>query len=140
MAAGALVVGVISAGVAIDQENKSQDAQKKAAKVSRRQADLQNAKQRRQQIAKSRRLRAQAIAQTEAGGVSGSSVQQGVVGSLKTQESSNISFLNQLQSLDKQRFSYEKKAQSFNKKAGTASAVSGLSFQAAGSGLLPEFK
>lgn len=119
-------VAVIGLAFSVSESRKAEKQREKAVEVQEKTSALQNAKARRQQVAQSRRLRAAAIAQGEAQGVSGGSQVAGAVGSVQTQTATNISFLNQLEGFDRARFGALSSAQSFEASAGIARSIAGV--------------
>ena len=117
------IAAVVLGGV---QENKAQRQSKKRNKISARAAALTNAKSRRQSVAKTRRLRAQTVAQAEAQGVTGGSSATQAVGSIQSQGNANLNFSRQLESLDQQRFSTEQKINSARSNASSFQAIAGV--------------
>ena len=95
-----LIIGAAGTAKSIREGRESERAQKKASKTRANEAAQRNARARRQQVAQARRARAATIAQGEAAGISGGSQVAGAVGSIQSQEASNISFSNQLESFD----------------------------------------
>ena len=87
MAGGLDVAAYIAiAGIAVSQK-QSHDARGEARKeksISKKESATRNAKKRRQQIAKARRLEAQTIAEGEAQGIGGGSQVDGAAGSINT--------------------------------------------------------
>lgn len=128
-----LVIGAVSAEKSRKAQSQARSAQKKANKAQANRADLENARSRRQQIVQARRQRAAAIAQGENQGISGGSQVAGAAGSVQSQAASNVSFLNQLQGLDQNRFNNLEDANKHLGKAATFQAIGGLGFKVAGS-------
>ena len=127
------VVGIIGAVVgavgARKQRKEARKAQKRAEKIDGRRADITNARANRKRLVQARRLRAQAIAQGETTGISGSSTVAGAAGSVQTTAAGNISFQNQLSGLDQARFSALGQANDALGKAASFQAVGNLSTQ-----------
>lgn len=136
MATAIGIIGLLVAGGAAIASRRSQKKarkfQEKGQLAQRNIADLQNARSRRQQLVQARRARAQIIAQGENAGIGGGSQVSGAVGSVQTQAAENVSFLNQLQGFDANRFQNLEKANSALGKASTFQAISGVGFQVAG--------
>jgi len=133
MATAIGIIGLVISGVSAEKSRKSQSqarsAQKKATKAQANIADLQNARSRRQQLVAARRQRAAAVAQGESQGISGGSQVAGVVSSIQTQAATNVSFLNQLQGLDQNRFNNLEDANKALGKAATFQAIGQLGQQ-----------
>lgn len=128
MAIGA-ILAIAAVGSAV-QSRKARKEQRKAEKIQAKSAALQNARARRKEIQRGRRARAAIIAQGGAQGLgAGGSQVAGATGSVQSQTASNVSFLNQLESLDQARFGRLSKARDFESNAQTFQAVG----QAAGS-------
>ena len=112
----AAIASVISAGAAVKQgidNKKAQQKQLRAAEESNRLtaeadkkrqqiADLQAARQRRQAVREAQERRAQVVAGAEQAGAAGSSGLSGATGSIQTQVSENLSFLDQTSQLSSQ--------------------------------------
>jgi hypothetical protein len=128
-----LVVGAVSAEKSRKATSKARKAQERAQKAQSNRADLENARSRRQQIVQARRQRAAAVAQGENQGISGGSQVAGVAGSVQSQAASNVSFLNQLQGIDQNRFNNLADANKALGQAATFQSIGGLGFKAAGS-------
>jgi len=133
-------VAVLALATGASQQRKAAKSQRRAQKVQVRRADIENARQRRQQVVTARRQRASAIAQAEASGISGGSQIAGAAGSVQTQSASNISFLNQLESLDRTRFSALSDANTFQGRAGLAGSIAGVASGPLGSELESFFR
>lgn len=115
-AAVAAIASVVSAGASIKQGMDNKKAQKqqlaaardaneitRQAEAKRQQiADLQAARQRRQAVREAQERRAQVVAGAEQAGASGSSGLSGATGSIQTQASENLSFLDQTAMLSSQ--------------------------------------
>lgn len=109
MATAAYVVAAIAAIGGAREQNIANKEQKKQNRIAAKAAALRNARSRRQDIAKARRLRAQSVAQAESQGVSGGSSAAQAAGSIQTQAAANASFSQQLQQLDQQNFNASQK-------------------------------
>ncbi len=131
VAAVAGAVGIFSAN---RNARKARSAQKRATRIQGKRADLENARQRRQQVAQARRLRAQATAEGVGSGLGtgGTSTVAGVQSSIGTQAATNVAFLDQLQGLDKQRFAALDKAADAGTRASTFQALGRLAGSGAG--------
>ena len=126
------VVGIASLFSARKQGKQARKDQKRAGIVESRRGDLQAARARRQQIAESRRLRAQAIAQAEGAGISGGSTIAGVTSSLASQSAANQSFISQLGGFDAARFGFLNSASNALSKQSTFNAIASFSQSATG--------
>lgn len=82
--------------------NRAASQQQRMAEFQRRQADLQAARQRRDEIRKNRLANAQQLVTSHAQGVEGSSGAMGGLDSLRSQGYSNISFLDTMNTLSDQ--------------------------------------
>lgn len=89
-----LAISVASTAGSVYTQTKAASAQRKAGQAQRRQEALAAAVQRRQQIKAGRQAQALALQAGENQGVSGSSGVEGGVGSLKSQMTANLSFLD----------------------------------------------
>ena len=92
--AAAAVAAVGGTAASIHQSRKAQRAQEKADDIARAQAEIQNQRQIRQNIIRSRAMQAQLIAQgqTQTGSFGGSSAVTGALGSAQTQQAANTGF------------------------------------------------
>lgn len=118
-----LIIGAAGTAKSIKEGRKAEREQKKATKTRANEAAQRNARARRQQVAQSRRARAATIAQGEAAGLSGGSQVSGAVGSLGSQEASNISFSNQLESFDNIQSTFAGNINTANRKGSEARAL-----------------
>lgn len=118
-----LVVGAVGASKQRSATKKARKSQERAQRAQSNVADLENARSRRQQLVQARRQRAAAVAQGENQGIGGGSQVAGVVSSIATQAATNVSFLNQLQGFDQNRFSNLEDANKSLGKAATFQAI-----------------
>lgn len=118
-------LAVISLIGGVSSQRKSRREQRKASKSQQRRADLSNARSRRATIARARALRASTIAQGEAQGISGGSQVQGAAGSVISQGAGAVSFANQIEDLDQNRFRALDRANTFSSRANTFRAIGG---------------
>lgn len=125
----ATAVAVVGLAFSVSESRKAKKAQKKASKIQSKKAALENARQRRAQVAQARRQRAAAVAQAEASGISGGSQISGVASSIQTQAASNVSFLNQLEGFDQARFGALSDASDAQGRAATFQAISNVPSQ-----------
>lgn len=112
---------------AIKEQRDARKDQKKAEKARANRASTENAKARRDQVAASRRARAAAISQGENSGISGGSQVEGATGSLQSQTASNVSFLSNLENLDRARFKFQSNAADHLGRANTFQGVAQVS-------------
>lgn len=127
-AIAAVGVGVAGVGAYKANQNakKAAAAQREAAELDRKRMTLQNARERRDAIRASRLAFAQAQQNAENQGASASSASQGGLGSIQSQLSSNISFLDRFSTLSDMASQQLGRAQIYQQRASTAQAVSNL--------------
>lgn len=115
---GSLAMGAAS----ISQQRSAQKDTKRANRVAQRKAELEEARSRRQTVARSRTLRAQTEAQGEQSGVGGGSGVQGAMGSLQTQTASAIGFSNQISDFNTAIGGFQQRAANHMGRAGNLAA------------------
>lgn len=128
----ALATAVVGTGVSLYEGEKSNKLSQQANATQRQQADLQNVRSQRDQVRASRLALAQSQSAAENQGVGGSSSAQGGQGSIISQLSDNLSFLDQYGKLSDQASETLGKAQTANFNAHTFGDVASLGFQAFG--------
>lgn len=114
------------------ENKKASKAAQETAQIQKQQADLQGAIQRRESVRQARMARANAMLMAESGGVSASSSAQGAQASIVSQLQSNLSFLDQYNTLSDmaaQSIGRQQKAQS---RAQDFAFISNAATQAAG--------
>lgn len=94
MVTGALVLAGVATAGSIYTSKKAADAQKEANTLQRQQAEMANARARRDEIRKARIAQAAAAINAEGQGVADSSGAAGGQGSIISQGNSNLSFLD----------------------------------------------
>ncbi len=102
-AAAPFILAAVSTGTQITQQRKAKKATRRARRVERRAADIQNVRARKKQLAERRRLEASTLAQAGNSGIAGSSAVSGVVGSIGSQFAANAGFSNQLERIEAER-------------------------------------
>jgi hypothetical protein len=135
-----LIASALFTGASIYSSNKAASATKKASQAQRRQESLAAAIQRRQQFKNYRQASAQAVQAGENQGVADSSGSQGGVGSLRSQLSSNVSFLDQQGQIADYAGRMFDKAATWSNRAQMLSSASDLSVAAYGLGQNKDFK
>jgi len=126
MGVAAAVITAVSAIESQRQQRKARKEDEEAREIQGKRDELANARQRRRALVESRRARASAVSEGVSAGVSGSSAVAGAAGSVQTQGATNVSFLNQIESLNVARLGHLNKAASATGKAATATAVGSL--------------
>lgn len=96
------VTAIAATGASVYSSQQAAGSQRKAMRIQRRQAALQEAKQKRELVRQGRISAATAASNAENQGVAGSSSAQGGVGSIISQVGSNMSFLDQYGKLSDQ--------------------------------------
>lgn len=121
-------VAISGAGVYSSNQNarRAVAAQNKASQFQQEQANLQFARQQRDAIRQARLARARATNAAATQGVMGSSGAMGGLASIQAQLGSNLSFLDTYNRLSDQATEQLGRANKFNQRAQTASAVSQL--------------
>ena len=122
----AIAIAAISTVVSIKNQREASKQARRAARAQRRAEKVRAAQRRREQLAESRRRRAEARNAEAVSGVN-TSVAAGVQGSIQSQLASNLSFLNQLDTLSEQSFLANTRASRAESNALTAAAVADLS-------------
>ena len=120
---GPIAAGVLLLG-SVNEQRQGNKAARRANRAQERAAAIQNARSRRRSRAEATRVQATNVAQGAAQGVSGSSTLAGITASVQTQLASNISFQQQLQALDTQRFSALESSLRHQSRASTFTALS----------------
>lgn len=129
-----LAISAVSTVGSVVTQTKAASAQRKAGQAQRRQEALAAAVQRRQQIKAGRQAQALALQAGENQGVSGSSGVAGGVGSLKSQMSANLSFLDKQTGLADYAGSMFDKASRLQQTATTFGGIGQLAGAARGYG------
>lgn len=126
IAAGGLAVAGVGAYNANKNQKKSIEEQNKALEFEKKQADLASARQRRDAIRQARIARAQAENAGANQGVLDSSAVAGGVGSIKSQLSSELSFLDTWNAYSDQASQALGRANTFMQRAQSAAEISKL--------------
>ena len=121
-----LAISAVTTTGSLVAQTQAAKATRKAGQAQRRQEALAAAVQRRQQIKAGRQAQALATQAGENQGVSGSSGVAGGVGSLKSQMSANLSFLDKQSGLADYAGTMFDKASRLNQTATTLSGISSL--------------
>lgn len=128
MATVAAIAAVVGAGAAVAGTIISAKQQANAAKVQKQQRNLEASRRRRSAVREARIARGQVVNQAAITGTSGSSAEAGALGSISSQLSSNLSFLDQAVGLGDQLAGFQGAANIF----GSISRIGTSIFQAAG--------
>ena len=126
MGQAALPIFAVASVLGVSEQRKARKQSARANRAQERSAAIQNARAARRSRAQAVQAQASVEAQGVAQGISGSSVTRGISSSIQTQLSSNISFQNQLASLDQARFSALNKQSKALADASTFSAIGQL--------------
>jgi len=110
MATAAVIIASVAVGGSIYSSNKKRKAQRDAERVRQRSAKLQSSRQAIQSVRGAQIARAEIIQSGENQGVANSSAVLGGAGSVTSQSGSNISFANQIFSLQNQASRLEQSA------------------------------
>jgi len=136
----AIFASLVSTGASIYSSNKAASATKKASQAQRRQEALAAAVQRRQQFKNYRQAAAMAVQAGENQGVADSSGAQGGQGSLRSQLSANVSFLDQQTQIADYAGRMFDKAASWQNRAQMFSGASDLAMSGYSLGQNKDFK
>lgn len=129
--AAALAVATIGTAYSVDQQNEAASQQRKAARREQRLQDIKAARERRKQVEQARVARANIIQAGVAQGAGGSSSVISGAGQTATAAGSNISFLDNVTTLNKDISIFNQKAANAQSRAATGQAVSSLALNAA---------
>lgn len=132
-AGAALVTAGVATGYSIYSGQRAAAAQNKALGLQRQQSALQSAMQKRQAIRQARVAAAASQQTAESTGASTSSAAEGGQGSIFSQLSGNLSFLDQNQVLADQASVQLGKANIFAARSKTADQIAGAAVQVYGS-------
>ncbi len=124
--AGAAVYGTVQAGSAA---SKARSAQAQQFKFESQLASNRAAKERRDMIRAARVAKGNLVQGVENMGAGGTSAALGALGSIESQLSANLSFLDTSQKLSDQASVAAGQANIFTSKANTAQAIAGLGMQ-----------
>jgi len=124
IAVASLAVSAVGVGASIYQGKKAAKQNAAAIELQRQQANLQNARQKRDAVRASRLAFANAQAAAENQNVSGSSSAEGGQGSIVSQLSDNLSFLDQYGLMTDQAQMHLGKANKYEASARTWDSVS----------------
>lgn len=113
MATVAAIAAVVGAGAAIAGTVISARARSKAAKIQKQQRNLEANRRRREAVRNARIARGGVINAAALSGLSGSSAEAGATGSITSQLSSNLSFLDQQVGLGNELAEQQGKAATF---------------------------
>lgn len=116
----------LSTVASIDAERKATRRQRRANKLQQRIADVKASRERRRMIAEARVKRAQLANAAELTGVSESSGAIAGQGNIQSQAASNISFLDQVQTLNTQSNAFMQSAANASSNANAFSAIAGV--------------
>ena len=125
------VIALTGTAVSVDQQKAAARDQKRSQKAQRRIQDIKSAKERRKQVRAAQAAQAEIAAGGVASGTTKTSGTKQGAGSVQSQLASNLSFLDQVESLNKESSIFSQKAAGHQTRAGTAQAVSGLALTGA---------
>lgn len=133
--AAALGIAAVGTAASIQQSRQARKASKRAARAQQRISERQNQRERLKQLRESQIARAQVTASAAQTGTLGTSAFEGGVASLQSQAAGNISFINQIESLQQQVNKNQQRAANFASNAQDIGAVTELGVKAAKAGL-----
>jgi hypothetical protein len=125
------VVSAVSTGVSVVSGVMGAQQQKKAAKAQQRQAELKNAREKRDAIRQYRVAAAMALQGAENQGAASTSASMGGLGSIQSQLTDNMSFLDQYGTLSDQASGALGKAAQLNSVSDFGTAIGSLSWKGA---------
>lgn len=129
IAAASLAVAATGTYIGLKSAQASAQASRQASAFQQKQANLQNARQKRDAVREARLAYGQAQNTAANQGVSGSSGSTGGLSSIAAQASDNVSFLDQYGFFSDQASKALGRANSAQASASTAGAVAGLGLQ-----------
>lgn len=132
IAVAALATAAVSTGVSIYSSQKAAQYQKEANQIQMQQADLQNARSKRDAIRQSRIAYANSQSAAENQGSALSSSSQGGLGSIVSQVNDNLSFLDQYGFMSDQASKALGKANQWKANANTFGDIGGFALGVAG--------
>lgn len=127
-----LAVAAVGTAASIQQSRQSRKASKRAARAQRRISQRENQRERIRQLRESQIARAQITAGAAQTGTLSTSAFEGGVASIGSQAAGNISFINQIESLQQQIHKNQQRAADFSANAQGIQAITNLGVQAAG--------
>tara|TARA_Y100001963_G_C6791155_1_gene455466 strand:+ start:5339 stop:5890 length:552 start_codon:yes stop_codon:yes gene_type:complete len=136
MVTGLIAIAAVATGGSLYMQNKSYKEQKKANALQRRQAELSNARARRDEVRKNRMALAASQVTAEGQGAYESSGAYGGQGSIISQGNSNLSFIDRSAQISDQTSKHLGKAMGYSNTASIFSGVANMamSFAAYGGG------
>lgn len=132
IAGAALATAAVGTAESIKQGRRAASAQREASAMQQKQADLQNARQKRDAIREARLAYGRTTNAAANQGVSGSSGSQGGLSSITSQLGDNISFLDQYGFFSDQASRALGRANQATARANAAGSIANLGFQVAG--------
>lgn len=130
LAVAALAVATVGTGYSIYNGERAAKENKKAQALQRQANQITEARNKRDSIRQARMAYAKAQQTAENQNVSISSSSQGGLGSIQSQVGSNLSFLDQISTINDQASAALGKAATFEQRSRTAGAVADLGFTA----------
>lgn len=124
-----LAISAVGTASAMHNASRARSDARRAERARQRQIALQNARERSKAVAMERRQRAAIEAQADATGTAQTSSAIGAIGSLRSSTAANISFADQLSSLEQQRQSALSSSSRYQGRAATAAAIGNLPTQ-----------
>lgn len=131
IAGAGLATAAVGTAGSLKQGRRAASAQREASAMQQKQADLQNARQKRDAIREARLAYGRTTNAAANQGVSGSSGSQGGLSSIASQVGDNISFLDQYGFFSDQASRALGRANQATSRANTAGAIGSLGFQVA---------
>lgn len=132
LAIAALAVATVGTGYSIYNGERAAKENRKAQELQRQANQITEARTKRDSIRQARMAYAKSQQSAENQGVSISSSSQGGLGSIQSQLGSNLSFLDQISTINDQASAALGRAATFEQRAKTADSVAGLGFSAFG--------
>ena len=122
----AAVVSAVAAVGSAYMTYRQGKAQQKAIRAQQRQADLANARERRNAVRNARIQRASIESQASLTGMTGSSAAAGSISNVQSRLGENLSFLDQMIGLSQQASRANEEAASWASRAGITRAIGGV--------------
>lgn len=132
VAVAALAIATVGTGYSIYNGERASKENRKAQELQRQANQITEARTKRDSIRQARMAYAKAQQSAENQGVAVSSSSQGGLGSIQSQLGSNLSFLDQISTINDQASAALGRAATFEQRSRTADAVAGLGFSAFG--------
>ena len=122
-------IAVIGTAATLQQGRQQRKESRRQSRIAEKRARLENRRQRLAQLRESQIAKAQIVAAGAQAGALGTSAVQGGVASLETQTASNLSFINQIESLQQNIALSQQRASDFRGNIGAISSLTSAATQ-----------